>query len=1039
MAKRTERSAELQEPRVRRDPHRAPAAPDPLETLARDWANDALAGAELYRTVAETATDAIVTIDENSTILFANRAVERTFGYAREALIGQPLTILMPEDLRRCHRDAMQRYLRTARRQVPWEAFEVPGLHKEGRPIPLEVSLGHFTQGGRHFFTGIMRDLTARKRSERRLVVQHAATRILAEAATLGDATPRLLQAIAETLGWQAGAIWTVDRPRQALRCVEVWHAPSAAVREFEAMSRRITLAQGEGLPGRVWATGEPAWVCDVADDANFPRAATARREGLHGAFAFPIRLAGEVLGVVEFFSREIEQPDPELLQMTEAIGSQIGQFMERRRAEEAARESHALVQAVIEGATDAVFVKDVEGRYLMINSAGAAALGRTVDDVIGKDDTQLLPPATAAALQADDRTVVTSGSTRTFEDVITTAAGARTYLTTKGPYRDPAGNVVGVIGIGRDITERSDLLAREQAARAAAEAAERRAAFLAEGERLLASSLDFETTLSTLARLAVPELADWCSVDVLEADGSVRRITVAHADPAKAEIARQLEVYPPDPAGRHPRTRVLRTGRAELIPEITEAGLAGAAGNPEHFEVMRQLGYRSCMIVPLVARGRSLGAMTFVTAESGRRYGPADLALAQELAARAALAVDNARLYREAQEALAQAERANRAKDEFLATVSHELRTPLAAVLLWTRLMARGSLDDAKKARALELIERNAKLQAQLVEDLLDVSRIISGKLRVEVRPMDLAAAVDAALDAIRPAADAKAIRIESSLDPAAAFVAGDPARLQQVVWNLLSNAIKFTPKGGCVDVRLRRAESHVELTVSDTGEGISADFLPYVFERFRQADSTTTRAHSGLGLGLGIVRHLVELHGGTVRAESAGPGHGATFTVCLPLPAVRGAYACPEPAAAAEVALDELPALDGVRVLVVDDEPDARTALALILQQRQATVTAVGSVAEAIDVFEHEPPDVLLSDIAMPGEDGLTLIRRVRGLPRGRGGGVPAAALTAYASRDDRTRVLLAGYQTYLMKPVDPAELLAVIANLAGRTGTA
>src|SRR5207244_1167273 len=320
---------------------------------------------------------------------------------------------------------------------------------------------------------------------------------------------------------------------------------------------------------------------------------------------------------------------------------------------------------------------------------------------------------------------------------------------------------------------------------------------------------------------------------------------------------------------------------------------------------------------------------------EPRRGDGPADLALAQELAAGAALAVANAPLYREAQEPLAQAERANRAKDEFLATVSHELRTPLAAVLLWTRLMARGSLDDAKKARALELIERNAKLQAQLVEDLLDVSRIISGKLRVEVRPMDLAAAVDAALDAIRPAADAKAIRIESSLDPAAAFVAGDPARLQQVVWNLLSNAIKFTPKGGCGDGRPRRAG-----------------------------------------------------------------------------------------------ALDELPALDGVRVLVVDDEPDARTALALILQQRQASVTAVGSVAEAIDVFEHEPPDVLLSDIAMPGEDGLTLIRRVRGLPRGRGGGVPAAALTAYASRDDRTRVLLAGYQTSLVKPAGPAGLPAWLA---------
>ena len=267
---------------------------------------------------------------------------------------------------------------------------------------------------------------------------------------------------------------------------------------------------------------------------------------------------------------------------------------------------------------------------------------------------------------------------------------------------------------------------------------------------------------------------------------------------------------------------------------------------------------------------------------------------------------------------------------------------------------------------------------------------------------------------------------------------MAGDPARLQQVVWNLLSNAIKFTPKGGRVDIRLQRAESHAELTVSDTGEGISADFLPYVFERFRQADSTTTRAHAGLGLGLGIVRHLVELHGGTVRAESAGLGHGATFIVCLPLPAVRGVYARPEPAAAAEVSLDELPALDGVRVLVVDDEPDARTALVLILQQRQASVTAVGSAAEAIDVFERDPPDVLLSDIAMPGDDGLSLIRRVRSLPRERGGSVRAAALTAYASRDDRMRVLLAGYQTYLVKPVEPAELLAVIANLAGRTGT-
>src|SRR5207245_1636670 len=387
---------------------------------------------------------------------------------------------------------------------------------------------------------------------------------------------------------------------------------------------------------------------------------------------------------------------------------------------------------------------------------------------------------------------------------------------------------------------------------------------------------------------------------------------------------------------------------------EITQAGLASAAGSPEQFEVMRRLGYRSCMIVPLVARGRSLGALTFVTAESGRRYGPQDLSLAQVLAARAALAVDNARLYREAQEALGQAERANRAKDEFLATVSHELRTPLAAVLLWTRLMARGSLDDAKQARALDLIERNAKLQAQLVEDLLDVSRIVSGKLRVEVRPMDRGATVEAALDAIRPAAEAKAIRIESSLEPGAAFVAGDPARLQQVVWNLLSNAIKFTPKGGRVDVRLQRAESHVELTVSDTGEGISADFLPHVFERFRQGDSSTTRAHGGLGLGLGIVRHLVELHGGTVTARSGGENLGAEFTVSLPLQAGATASA-PRSTASRQ------PLLYGIRVLVVDDDAQTLELVRSTLERCGAAVTTAHSAREARQHFEHEPPDVL------------------------------------------------------------------------------
>ena len=380
----------------------------------------------------------------------------------------------------------------------------------------------------------------------------------------------------------------------------------------------------------------------------------------------------------------------------------------------------------------------------------------------------------------------------------------------------------------------------------------------------------------------------------------------------------------------------------------------------------------------------------------------------------------------------------ANRLKDQFMAMLSHELRSPLGAIRMWASLLRSGKLDAERTARAIEAIERSAITQGQLVEDLLDVSRITAGKLVLDARPIDLAAVAEAAVDAVRTDAEAKQVRLEQVFELGEGRIQGDPARLQQVVWNLLANAVKFSPRGGRVLLRLARADGQAIISVRDEGEGIAPEFLPHIFEPFRQADSTSTRAYGGLGLGLGIVRHLVELHGGTVRAESAGPGQGATFIVRLPMPAVRGAFPRPEAAAAAELSLDALPALDGVRVLVVDDEPDARAAVVVILQERQASVTAVGSVAEALDVLERDPPDVLLSDIAMPGEDGFTLIRRVRGLPRGRGRGVPAAALTARAAREDRMRVLLAGYQSYLVKPVEPAELVAVIANLAGRTGT-
>ena len=388
------------------------------------------------------------------------------------------------------------------------------------------------------------------------------------------------------------------------------------------------------------------------------------------------------------------------------------------------------------------------------------------------------------------------------------------------------------------------------------------------------------------------------------------------------------------------------------------------------------------------------------------------------------------------------QAEEANRLKDEFLATVSHELRTPLNAMLGWTRMLRTGKLDQVTVARALETVERNAKAQAQLIEDLLDVSRIISGQMRLDVQPVNLSTIIHAAIDSVRLALDAKAIRLSVVLDPLAGSVSGDPTRLQQIIWNLLSNAIKFTPKEGRVGVQLARVNSHLEVTVSDSGIGISPEFLPHVFDRFRQADGALTRQQGGLGLGLAIVRHLVELHGAGIEAYSAGAGKGATFTVRFPLMPVRDVdlatseeSARRHPAAWPDVPFECPAALRGLRVLVVDDDSDARQLLKIVLEQCDVEVTAVASVAEALERFGELQPDVLVCDIEMPGEDGYSCIRKLRAREGKQDQRTPAAALTAHAGVADRMRALAAGFDIHVPKPVEPAELVAVIASLASR----
>jgi CheY-like chemotaxis protein/nitrogen-specific signal transduction histidine kinase len=396
------------------------------------------------------------------------------------------------------------------------------------------------------------------------------------------------------------------------------------------------------------------------------------------------------------------------------------------------------------------------------------------------------------------------------------------------------------------------------------------------------------------------------------------------------------------------------------------------------------------------------------------------------------AVAIENVRLLELERSARQAAEESNRLKDEFLATVSHELRTPLTAILGWSRLLEGGTLDDSVTQQAVEVIWRNAKAQAQIVDDILDVSRIITGNLYLDLHPLEVVPVVENAINVVRPTADAKGIKIEKYFDSTPAMISGDANRLQQVVWNLLSNAVKFTDSGGRVCVKVSRAGGAVEVRVSDTGQGISREFLPYVFDRFRQADSTTTRQHGGLGLGLAIARHLVEIHGGTINAESGGDGRGATFTIRLPLvEATAKSFVEPD-----QLKVSRSPQLlSGLNVLIVDDDSDTLTLMQTALERREANVTAVSSAGEAIQAITLKRPDVLVSDIAMPDEDGYGLIKKVRSLENGASENIPAVAITAYAKEEDRERALLAGFQIYLAKPVELTELISVVARAAKR----
>ncbi len=813
---------------------------------------------ERYRLVAETANDAILTIDEKSTLLFVNRAASRIFGYEQDEMIGKSLTMLMPENLRNLHRAGQERYLKTGRKHLHWDHVEVSGLHKEGHEFPIELSFGEYKKDDKHIFIGIARDISQRR------IAEDALRESEQKFSTLAETVPQL--------------VWMAE--------------PDGFIFWYNRNWYDYTGTTPKDMEGWGW-------------------------QSVHDPEILP--------SVVERWKASIDTG--ESFEMEFPLRGRDGEF--------------------------------------------------------------------------------------------------RWFLTRVNPARDDEGRIVRWFGTNTDIDVQRRLDQRNR--------------FIIELDEAVRGLESPKDITLTLARLLGEHLgADRCAYAEVEADEDHFYVP---GDYTRDGVDSVVGHYAMSQFGSE-ALRLMRANETYIVKNadaderLTETDL----------EAYKLTEIQAVVCVPLHKNGRFAACMA-VHHRTPRVWKSEEVELVAFVANRFWESIERARIVNSLHESLSReqqarqaAESANKIKDEFLATISHELRTPLNAILGWTSLLRSRVMTTEATERAIETVERNARAQAQLIDDLLDISRIISGKLRLDVTKVHLDRLIDAAIEAVRPAAEAKGIRLQSLVDPAAGLVSGDAGRLQQVFWNLLSNSVKFTPKNGRVQIRLERVNSHVEISVTDTGNGIAPEFIPYVFDRFRQADQATTRVQGGLGLGLSIVRQIVEMHGGTVSVESEGEGKGSTFTVMLPRLAAVPRHreivdARKHPKASDDdfVAIDCAPELDGLRVLVVDDEADARDLLREVLEVCGSDVVTTSTAAEALETLRTGKFDVLVSDIGMPNEDGYTLIEKVRALTDAEGGRTPAIALTAYARVEDRIRALKSGFQAHLPKPVEPVELAAVVASLA------